>query len=222
MATSTKCKHEEKIIDIDLAIEIKKKSPSAIFICIECGHKVRPHLGGGHTNSHFEHYQRNDNCSLSYKSKLYKYNPPIDSDSDPNDNDNDIGEEAYYLRKQRTNQGLFREKMFKLWGACCVTGIQNESFLVASHIKPWSKCTPEEQLDSNNGLLLNASYDFLFDNFHLTFNDDGSGLLSPAGKRVAKYFGISKDIKIDRPFNSEQKNYLKYHRNRFNQKSTTA
>lgn len=222
MATSIKCKLDEKIIDIDFAIEIKKKDPSAIFTCMECGHKVRPHLGGGHTSSHFEHYQRNENCSLSYNSKLYKYNPPSDSSEELSDFDNLVGEEAYYVRKHRTNQGLFREKMIKLWGACCVTGIQNQSFLIASHIKPWNKCTPEEKLDQNNGLLINASYDFLFDSFHLTFNNEGKGLLSRTGKEVAKYFGINENIKITRTLNIEQKKYLDYHRNEFKKRNTTA
>lgn len=220
MATSTKCLYKGEVITIEFAIITKKTNKSAVFTCVQCEQSVRPHLGGGHTNAHFEHLKRNENCPLSHNSKSYKYSPPNVSIGAPELDEDILGEEAYYLRKQRTNQGIFRKRMFDYWGKCCISGITKSQFLIASHIKPWSKCTPEERLDPHNGLLLLASYDFLFDNFHLTFKDNGSALLSEAGKDLAHFFGLTENISIQQSLTIQQKKYLKYHRNEFNKKNT--
>lgn len=59
------------------------------------------------------------------------------------------------LVKARIGQGKFRDSLLKKFGVeCVVTGINQEAFLVASHIKPWAVATNDERLDENNGLLL--------------------------------------------------------------------
>lgn len=50
--------------------------------------------------------------------------------------------------------------------------------LVASHIKPFKKSQPNEQYDKNNGLLLSRGMDALFDKGYISFNNDGSIILS--------------------------------------------
>lgn len=139
------------------------------------------------------------------------------------DSDNTMlaGQEAYYLRKHRLNQGVFRKKIIEYWGMCCVTGISDTKFLIASHIKPWHKCTPEEKLSKYNGLLLIASYDFLFDNLFLTFSNSGKGILSESGKAISKFFGITGNIQIEKKLNADQKRFLRFHRKEFNRKHTT-
>src|SRR5205807_1990193 len=85
------------------------------------------------------------------------------------------------VRKARVGQGRFRRSLLELWDArCAVTGVEMPAVLTASHIKPWRCATNAERLDQNNGLLLLAQYDRLFDRGFISFADDGGILLSPA------------------------------------------
>jgi hypothetical protein len=82
---------------------------------------------------------------------------------------------------------------------------------MASHIKPWCKCSNEEKLDGNNGFLLAPHVDKLFDGGWITFSLDGS--IRAAGSDVTDLlisWGIDLYLNIG-SFNAEQKKYLKYH-----------
>ena len=62
---------------------------------------------------------------------------------------------------------------------CPFTGISDSFLLRASHIIPWSQCrNNHERLDGYNGLTLTPSYDVLFDRGLISFNNDGSLLIS--------------------------------------------
>ena len=75
----------------------------------------------------------------------------------------------------RLGQGRFRKELLRIWdGACAVTGCRVEAILRASHCKPWRASDNAERLDPNNGLLLVANLDALFDAGLITFGDDGS------------------------------------------------
>lgn len=79
--------------------------------------------------------------------------------------------EREVLIKARVGQGPFRDALIKRWGGCSVTGCGALGVLVASHIKPWSKCTtPAERLGAANGLLLTPNLDRLFDRGLITFD----------------------------------------------------
>ena len=56
---------EEKIITIDEALEQRDRA----YLCPECRQRVRPHRESkdNRQGAHFEHLQRNPNCSLSHK-----------------------------------------------------------------------------------------------------------------------------------------------------------
>ncbi|WP_410488879.1 HNH endonuclease [Aeromonas hydrophila] len=65
--------------------------------------------------------------------------------------------------------------------ACRVTGVTNKALLIASHIKPWSKCVDnEERLNGHNGLLPSPHINNLFDHGMLTFSDTGVFPASPS------------------------------------------
>lgn len=67
MATMTSCTLNGKSINIDAAIDMKDSAgPSPDFRCNECNKPVRPHRSGGHASAHFEHLERNPNCSQSH------------------------------------------------------------------------------------------------------------------------------------------------------------
>ena len=84
--------------------------------------------------------------------------------------------------KQRVGQGLFKDLLKNKYGCkCALCNITTESMLVASHIKKWSDCANDaERLNDNNGLLLCAHHDALFDKHLITFDEHtGNLIVSP-------------------------------------------
>jgi HNH endonuclease len=70
----------------------------------------------------------------------------------------------------RRGQGKFRVEVGVRWNnICAVTGCGIVEVLRASHIKPWRDSTNRERLDPENGLLLAAHVDALFDKDLITF-----------------------------------------------------
>jgi hypothetical protein len=88
--------------------------------------------------------------------------------------------EAERLVVQRIGQDIFRNSLMNYWqGRCPLTGITDPALLRASHIVPWSECTDDaDRLDVHNGLLLSALWDAAFDRALVTFEEDGTPLLS--------------------------------------------
>nr|WP_315207625.1 HNH endonuclease [uncultured Albidiferax sp.] len=122
--------------------------------------------------------------------------------------------------KARIGQGLFRDRLIRYWQACAVTGFEEVILLVASHIKPWRKCTFAEALDMPNGLLLTPNIDSCFDKGFISFDVDGKIIFSPQlSSAVASQLGLNQDMKL-RHILSFHQPYLKHHReNEFLSKS---
>lgn len=119
------------------------------------------------------------------------------------------------LIKARIQQGAYRAKLDKIWNnQCAVTGIGIRQVLRASHIKPYRNCKKKEKIDPNNGLLLQANLDALFDRGLISFNKKGNILLSDVLKNDAAPIGKLglKQLQIKSPLNEEQRRYLAYHR----------
>jgi putative restriction endonuclease len=83
------------------------------------------------------------------------------------------------LIRARRGQGIFRRKVAKNELGCRLSGVTVTAFLVASHIKPWAVSSNDERLDGSNGLLLSPHVDMLCDNGFITFNQDGTVVISP-------------------------------------------
>ncbi|WP_158664395.1 HNH endonuclease [Cupriavidus metallidurans] len=81
----------------------------------------------------------------------------------------------------RIGQGRFRDALLQLHGRCAVSGISNPAVLRAAHIHRWADCddTPTARHDVDNGLLLAAHLDALFEKGLIIFADDGRMLVSP-------------------------------------------
>jgi len=113
--------------------------------------------------------------------------------------------------KSRVNQGVFRERLIKRYDSCCLCGVSNPQLLVASHIKPWSICEPSEKLDTDNGFLLCAGHDRLFDLGYISFSDDERIMISSELSKTDQIFtNINEAMKIR--LTEKNKEYLKYHR----------
>ena len=90
-------------------------------------------------------------------------------------------------------------------------GVCDTAFLVASHIKPWSESAPNEKLDVENGFWLCPNHDKLFDGGWISFNDDGTILISDTLKQTEKVFmNIREDMKME--LSEKNRKYLGFHR----------
>jgi predicted restriction endonuclease len=112
----------------------------------------------------------------------------------------------------RLGQGQFRADLEKAWqGVCAVTGCRVPAVLRASHIKPWSQSADEERLNSENGLLLAAHFDALFDRGLIAFADDGMMLISErVSARDRKLLGLSGRLR--QAPTKGQLRFLRHHR----------
>jgi hypothetical protein len=123
--------------------------------------------------------------------------------------------EKEQLIKSRRGQGRFRDEVACIEAGCRVTRVRVPEHLRASHIKPWRNSTNEERLDGNNGLLLAPHIDHLFDQGFISFEDDGTLLLSRRlDRKVLKAWGVSPTASCGK-FNPQQRAYLDYHRKLF-------
>ncbi|MGT2460104.1 HNH endonuclease (plasmid) [Cupriavidus basilensis] len=117
----------------------------------------------------------------------------------------------------RVGQGRFRAALLLLHGGCAVTGIAVREVLRAAHIHRWADCadTPAERLDPDNGLLLTANLDCLFEAGLIAFDDHGGVLLSPAldGDTQAR-LGVHADMRLAAAPSAGQQGYLAKHRER--------
>ena len=116
--------------------------------------------------------------------------------------------------KSRVGQGSFRTALLQKYkNACIVTGISLKHLLIASHIKPWAVSTNAERLSTDNGLLLCANYDRLFDSGLITFNDNGKIIVSRyVDEENKKRLNISGELTARAEFTVETRRNLEYHR----------
>ena len=95
-----------------------------------------------------------------------------------------------------------------------MTKVTISQVLVASHIKPWAICNNKERIDVNNGLLLSATYDRLFDSGLITFDKNGKLKISKLiSKDNAEKLDIKTGTKYDIKYCYEMNSYLDYHNN---------
>lgn len=114
----------------------------------------------------------------------------------------------------RVNQGKFRDLLLKRYNnKCCLCGVKNQKFLIASHIKPWAESEPKEKLDVNNGFLMCPNHDKLFDKGYITFDDDGKIIISDRLTENDRVFlNVDNKMHIELTLTDDNKMYLKYHR----------
>lgn len=122
----------------------------------------------------------------------------------------------FSIMKQRSTnvQEFFRNALLVAHkDTCIITGVTLSALLFASHIKPYSKCTSEEALDIDNGLLLETRFDRLFDQGYISFCDNGFMLLSEhLDENNRQSCGLKSDIQILKNISDKKKKFLKYHR----------
>ncbi|MFV0180529.1 HNH endonuclease [Empedobacter falsenii] len=108
------------------------------------------------------------------------------------------GEERETIIKVRVNQSFFKSTILSSYNLkCCITGLSVPDFLVASHIKPWSKDL-ENRTNPHNGLCLNSIHDKAFDRGYITVTPNYKIL-------VSNFFdGYSNDLAVTEFFKKYQ------------------
>jgi len=118
---------------------------------------------------------------------------------------------------QRIGQDIFRNALDRYWvGKCAVTGISDRPLLRGSHILPWALCeTDSQRLDVFNGILLISHLDAAFDAALVSFDVDGTPMISKhLSMEAAAILGASlKNQAI--PLTERHQVYLGHHRSRF-------
>ena len=91
----------------------------------------------------------------------------------------------------RVNQARFRKLVLMSYNTtCCISGLQHESLVIASHIVPWSSDS-KNRLNPQNGLCLSALHDKAYDQGLITVMPDFTVQVSPALKAVKQDSFIS-------------------------------
>lgn len=128
--------------------------------------------------------------------------------------DFDEGREINRKVNVRVNQDKFRRKLLRKYKNCLICGIDKKDLLRASHSKPWKVSNSKEKVDVNNGLLLCANHDCLYDRFLITFDDNGKIIISSnIDTENRKRLNINEEITID--VSDYCKKYIEWHRCEF-------
>lgn len=116
-------------------------------------------------------------------------------------------------------QSAFRDRLINEYGQkCMMCQMEQKEMLIASHIKPAKDSNIYEKANNNNGLLLCANHDKLFDKFLISFNFiDGkimiSDKLSNHDKRSCM---LDPEFKLPSELmNPERCEFLMWHNNEF-------
>ena len=117
--------------------------------------------------------------------------------------------------KTRTVQGEFRSGLLlKTPHRCPVCGFSYEDFLIASHIRPYAKCTDTyDAMNPNNGLLLCPVCDKLFENSnYMTIEPTTGKVIFVESIKDEKDFQYLHDKTIAYDYiDGERRHYLKWH-----------
>jgi len=124
-------------------------------------------------------------------------------------------------RKVSRERHCFRASVFAAYNnVCCISGVKIPGLLVASHIKPYSKCrTSTERTEPGNGLLLNTFYDKAFDAGLITVTPNYKIHISKEIKDESEFTKTwlldlqGKEIFLPDRFYPE-KDYLEFHNDR--------
>ena len=122
----------------------------------------------------------------------------------PDDERDFTGEVRAALVKQRVKQAFFRRTVLSSYGErCCISGVSDKRFLIASHIVPWNEDVAI-RLHPGNGLCLSAIHDKAFDKHLFSLTDDHHIILSAQLKNsqdefLRQVFWPTEDKRISLP-----------------------
>lgn len=121
-------------------------------------------------------------ANLSLSEPLFDTEQEVATEPEPI---NYTGEDRLAITRQRRGQNIFRKSVLSSYEyRCCITGLADTRFLVASHICPW-RTDRHNRLNPHNGLCLSTLYDRAFDLGLITFSEDFRLMVSPSLREQA-------------------------------------
>ena len=160
----------------------------------------------------FDLYEYGQKQNLCYNSlEVVQFEPEYSAEAKI------VATEDSRLQKIRIAQGKYRRDSLALWNnRCAVTGVDESSWLIASHIKPWREATDSERINANNSLVLTPNLDKLFDRGVISFSHEDGKVILPESvsfqmwKNMEK-MGIKEETKLVK-VPEETKQFLLYHK----------
>lgn len=128
------------------------------------------------------------------------------------------GTDIEKIVKTRVSQGAFRRLLLLEHHHCSLCNISTTSVLRASHIKGWAESSREERIDANNGLLLCANHDALFDRHLISFEPNTGNICisSSIDSEQRDALNISDTARIT--MSDRMKAYMQIHYKKFIEK----
>ena len=113
------------------------------------------------------------------------------------------------LRSSAVQQRFKDDLLAEQRGRCALCGLDVPELLVGSHIRPAARSDLRDKLDLNNGLLLCAAHDKLFDRLLISFDGDGGLLVSAAlNDRQRRALGLRPGHTLARALLTERRRAL--------------
>ena len=129
-----------------------------------------------------------------------------------------IKTEKQVISKIRISQSSYRNKALSIWNnRCAVTSVDNPSWLIASHIKPWHESNDFEKIDPFNSLILSPNFDKLFDRGVISFSPKTGKIILPETQSKEMWNNLYR-MHVDDSISLSQvpeqtAKYLEYHNN---------
>lgn len=120
--------------------------------------------------------------------------------------------------KTRVSQGSFRRLLLLERHHCNLCDITTTSVLRASHIKEWSESSREERIDANNGLLLCANHDALFDRHQISFNPETGNICISESIDEEQKSALNLSDSFNLSMSNRMKSYMQIHYQKFKAK----
>lgn len=128
------------------------------------------------------------------------------------------GTDIEKIVKTRVSQGSFRRLLLLERHQCNLCDISTTAVLRASHIKEWSESSREERIDANNGLLLCANHDALFDRHLISFEPNTGDICISASINEEQRIALNLSNTAKLTMSSRMKSYMQLHYKKFTKK----
>jgi hypothetical protein len=128
------------------------------------------------------------------------------------------GTDIEKIVKTRVSQGSFRRLLLLGRHQCNLCDITTTSVLRASHIKEWSESSREERIDANNGLLLCANHDALFDRHQISFNPESGDICISDSINSEQRTALNLSDSFNLSMSDRMKSYMQIHYKKFTDK----
>lgn len=125
------------------------------------------------------------------------------------------GTEVEKIVKSRVSQGSFRRLLLLERHQCNLCDITTTSVLRASHIKEWSESSREERIDANNGLLLCANHDALFDRHLISFEPSSGDICISSSIGTEQRAALNLSDSFNLTMSDRMKSYMQIHYKKF-------